>query len=226
MNNYAQQQLQNPAFVLKEKLKGKTPDQEKVIRYFMQAKKGCFGKLMTDEEYDQLIADYLAKNGYFKQKAIDKIGLDESEISLIEPVCIKGFHFDSKDAYSRCGKDLRWRSSAYQVSWLFFSETQVYLYQYTFNFDENGKKEASEEYFYKDVVNFSSAEDTVEKQYWVAKGCLKTTPSLVTRTVDTVRRAIVVPGDKMYCCATVEDDSFENSIKGMRSLLREKKNNG
>ncbi len=217
----------NEAYQFLQLLKNKTPEQEKVIRYFYNAKKGCFGKLMTDAEYDQMVYDYLSRNNNFKDKAISKIGLDESEISLIKPVCIKGYLYDNKNAYAKYGKDGQWRSSMYQVSWLFFSETQVYLYQYTFNFDENGKKESSEEYFYKDVVNFASSEETVEKVTWVeAKGCGNKLPTRETRNVDTVRLSIVVPGDKMYCSATVTDDTFETSIKGMKNLLREKKNNG
>lgn len=223
---------QNDAmYQFNQRLKGKTPEQESVIRYFTGIKKGCFGKLMKDEDYDKMVVDHLAANGNFKAKAISKIGLDESEISLIEPVCIQGYYFDSKNAYSKYGEDGKWRSSAYQVSWLFFSETQVYLYQYTFNFDENGKKEASEEYFYKDVVNFSSSEETVEKEVWVTPkgGCNlfgSPVPVLERKEINTVRLTIVVPGDKMYCAANVEDDSFETSIKGMKNLLREKKNNG
>ncbi|MBR2722042.1 MAG: hypothetical protein IKB75_04605 [Clostridia bacterium] len=218
------------AYEFKQLLKNKTPEQEKVIRYFYNQPKGCFGKVMSDAEYDKMVNDFLAKNNSFKDKAISKIGLDESEISLIAPVCIKGYLFDDKKAYAKCGKDDKlWRSSMFQVSWIFFSETQVYLYQYTFNFDENGKKESSEEYFYKDVVNFSSSEETVEKVTWESKkGCLGKPGPLerVTREVENVRLSIVVPGDKMYCAATVTDDSFETSIKGMKNLLREKKNNG
>lgn len=222
--------VNNATYELNQRLKGKTAEQEAVIRYFTGMKKGCFGKLMTDAEYDKLVSDFLAKNDNFKKKAISKIGLDESEISLIKPICIKGWYFDSKKAYSRYGDDCKWRSSAYQVSWLFFSETQVYLYQYTFNFDENGKKESSEEYFYKDVVNFSSSEETIEKEVWITpKATLfnrNPLPTLQRKEINTVRLTVVVPGDKMYCAANVEDDSFETSIKGMKSLLREKKNNG
>ncbi len=216
--------------IFNQRLKNKTPEQEKVVRYFCNVKKGCFGKLMTDADYDKMVADYLAKNNDFKDKAISKIGLDESEISLINPVCIKGYLFDNDKAFAKRGKDELWRSSAFQVSWLFFSETQVYLYQYTFNFDENGKKESCDEYFYKDIVNFASSEEAVEKEYWKEpKGCAALfggVPTLEVETVNTVRCTVVVPGDKMYCRATVSDDSFETSIKGMKNLLREKKNNG
>ncbi len=44
-----------------------------------------------------------------------------------------------------------------------FSDTQVYLYQYTLNMDEDSKKEITEEYSYKDVTSIATASDTVEK---------------------------------------------------------------
>ncbi len=212
---------------------GRNSEQCKVIHYFYGIPQGgCMGfggKLMSDKDYDKMVEETLEKNNYFKDKAIAKIGLDESEISLIQPVCIQGYWFDEKKAYAKYGSDFKWRSSAYQVSWLFFSETQVYLYQHLINFDEASKKESCEEYFYKDVVNFASSEETVEKKVYVpTKGCFgkEGAPRVEMKSVETVRLSIVVPGDKMYCSATVTDDAFENSIKGMKALLREKKNNG
>ncbi len=215
----------NEAYVLSQILKGKTPEQEKVIRYFYQVKKGCFGKLMTDAEYDKMVTDYLTKNSYFKKQAINTIGLDESEISLIEPVCLCGYLFlDNSKNLARRGVDRLWRSSAYQVTWLFFSDKQVYLCQYTINFDENGKKQVSEEYFYKDITNFSSFTETVEKEHWEMEGCISKKPVLKRDSVEKVGLKIVVPGDSLLCVATVNDDKFETSLKGMKNLLREKKN--
>ncbi len=212
------------AQMVKEKVKGRTPEQESVIRYFYNCKKGCFGKLMSDSDYDKMVADYLSKNNNFKDKAISKIGLDESEISLIAPVCIKGYRFNEKKALTARGKDGYWRSSLFQVSWLFFSETQVYLYQYTFNFAESSQKETTEEYFYRDIVNFASSTESEEKEYYILGGCMKNKPIKKLENVDYVTLKVVVPGDNLYCSASVTDDSFETSIKGMKSLLREKKN--
>lgn len=204
---------------MKRALKGRTPDQQKVIKYFYGAG-GCLSKGMTDEEYDAMLKSKIESIN-IKQKALNKIGLDESQVNEIEPVHFEGFVFDEKKAYARLGKDRVWRSSAYQVSWIFFSDTQVYVYQYTFNMDEDGKKEATEEYFYKDITNFSTASDSVEKEVVDKVSCTGKT-TYVRTSVDSNRFALVVPGDKFYC--SMEQNSYtESAIQGMKAKLREKK---
>ena len=132
---------------------------------------------------------------------------------MIEPVHFGGYLFD-KYFLSKQGDDGKWRSSKYQVSWLFFSVNQVFLYQYTFNMDEDGKKESTEEYFYKDITSFSASSDTVETNVY---------GDFVS--IDSNRFTITVPGDKLYC-SLEQSDYTEQAIQGMRSLLRDKKNNG
>ena len=51
-------------------------NQKKVIRYFCNDD-GCFSKRMKDEEYDAMVRNVLNSMD-FKQKALNKIGLDES----------------------------------------------------------------------------------------------------------------------------------------------------
>jgi hypothetical protein len=200
-------------------LKGRTPDQQKVIKYFFGSG-GCLSKGMKDEEYESMVMAR-AKSMDFKKKALDKIGLDESQVNEVAPVHFEGYLFDDKKAYARRGEDGLWRSSAYQITWLFFSSTQVYVYQYTFNMDEDGKKESTEEYFYKDITNFSTSSDIVEKET-VAKVNCKGEASYVRTNVDTNRFALVVPGDKFYC-AMQQSDYSEKAIQGMKAKLREKK---
>lgn len=134
---------------------GKTPDQVKTIEYF--CKEGCMTKTITDEEYLQMVRTKRdAMN--FKQKALDKIGLDEDEVSEIPPAMFEGFVY--KNAYAKQNASGKWVSSAYQVSWVFFSSTQVYLYSYTFNMDEDKKNERTDEFFYKDVTSFSTLSES------------------------------------------------------------------
>lgn len=204
---------------MKRALRGRTPDQQKVIKYFYGAG-GCLSQGITDQEYDAMLKAKLNSIN-IKAKALNKIGLDESQVNEIEPVHFEGFLFDDKKAYARCGKDRVWRSSAYQVSWIFFSDTQVYVYQYTFNMDEDGKKEATEEYFYRDITNFSTSSDTVEKEVVDKVSCSGKT-TFARRSVNTDRFALVVPGDKFYC--SMNQTSYtERAIQGMKAKLREKK---
>jgi len=200
-------------------LKGRTPEQQKVIKYFFGAG-GCLSKGLSDQEYESMVMER-AKSIDFKQKALDKIGLDESQVNEVPPVHFEDYLFDDKNAYARRGKDNIWRSSAYQISWLFFSSTQVYVYQYTFNLDEDGKKESTEEYFYKDITNFSTATDTVEKEVVDKVNC-SGKATYIRTNVETNRFALIVPGDKFYC-SMHQSDYAEKAIQGMKAKLREKK---
>lgn len=210
MNHY------NDSEWVKNRIKGRNDDQVAVIRYFCNDPACLSKKPISDAEYDQMVLDVLNSNDY-KQKALNKIGLDEDQVKEIEPVHFEGFQFD-KQSLTKQGDDGKYRSSKYQVSWLFFSATQVYLYQNTFNMDEDGKKEATEEYFYKDITNFSTSSDTVETPFYD-----KEKKEDVLKNVDSNRFAITVPGDKFYC-SLEQNDYTERAIQGMKAMLREKKN--
>lgn len=201
---------------VKTRIKGRNAEQVAVIRYFCNDPSCLSKKALTDEEYDQMVAAVLNSNDY-KQKALNKIGLDEDQVKEIEPVHFEGYQFD-KQSLAKMGDDGKYRSSKYQVSWLFFSSNQVYLYQNTFNMDEDGKKEATEEYFYKDITNFSTSSDTVETPVYDKKE-----KKTILKNVDSNRFAITVPGDKFYCSLR-QDEYTERAIQGMKAMLREKKN--
>lgn len=207
----------------KNALKGRTPEQQSVIKYFLGSGGGCLSFLskgMTDEQYDAMVMAK-AKGADFKAKALAKIGLDESQVNEIEPIHFEGFQFDDKKAYAKRGKDGKWRSSAYQISWILFSSTQVYVYQYTFNMDEDGRNEKSEEYFYKDITNCSTTSDTVEKAVLEKSGC-KGEEKLKRETVDSIKFKIVVPGETFFC-TTEQNEYSEKAVQGMKAKLREKK---
>lgn len=196
------------------KEKSRTDDQKKVIRYFLN--EGCGAKRMSDSEYDAMVRK--AVNSFdFKKRALAKIGLDEDELQEIAPVTFEGYKFDK--AWGRKGDDNLWRSSCYQITWLFFSATQVYMYQYTLNMDCDDKKESTDEYFYKDITNFSTSTETEEMRSEYDKNA----KIWKKENVETSKFSLVVPGDKLYCAMEPNEES-ERSIKGMKAKLREKKN--
>ena len=84
--------------------------------------------------------------------------------------------------------------------------------------DEDGKKESTEEYFYKDITNFSTSADTVETPFYDKKK-----NETFLKNVDSNRFALTVPGDKFYC-SMEQNDYTERAIQGMKAMLREKKN--
>lgn len=201
---------------VKQRGKNRTPEQKMALRYFLND--GCLQKKPSDEEYDNLVRKMIAeRNLNNPQTALDKLGVDADEVTEVKPLFLEGYVFGDKNSYAKVGKDNEWRSSKYQVSWIFCSATHVYLYQYTFNTDEDGKKVATEEYFFKDITNFSSSSDTVETPYWDKKH-----KKVVLKNVDSTRFRITVPGDSLYCVMAQTDEN-EAAVKGLKAKLREKK---
>ena len=99
---------------------GKNEEQKKTIEYF--CKEGCMAKTISDDEYLEMVRRKRDSMN-FKQKALNKIGLDEEEVSEISPAMFEGFVY--KNAYAKQNASGKWVSSAYQVSWIFFSSSQV-----------------------------------------------------------------------------------------------------
>lgn len=196
------------AQLIKQACVGKTEEQRKVIEYFCK-QEGCLSKNMTDDEYLQLV---LRKRDSmnFRARALSKIGLDEDEVNEIPPAMFEGFVF--KNAYAKKRANGRWVSSAYQVSWVFFSSTQVYIHRYTFNMDEDKKNESTDEFFYKDVTSFSTSSET-ETAHGLGDSKFE---------VETNKFCMVVPGDKLYVSMDGVADS-EAIIQAMKQKLREKK---
>lgn len=199
--------------------KGRSEEQAKVIKYFLGTG-CCVKKPISDAEYDAIVIKKVQALNV-RERALSKLGIDEDQVKEVEPIHFEGWSFDSSKAYAKFGKDKLWRSSAYQVTWIFFSSEQVYIYRYTLNMDEDGKKEQTDEYFYKDITNFSTGSESVEKEVLVKTTC-KGEGVYERRVVDSNMFQITVPGDKISC-AMEQNDYTENAIQGMKAKLREKK---
>lgn len=186
---------------------GKTPDQVKTVEYF--CKEGCMTRTISDDEYLQMVREKRDSID-IKKRALDKIGLDEDEVSEIPPAMFEGFIY--KNAYAKQNASGKWVSSTYQVSWVFFSSTQVYLYSYIFNMDEDKNNERTDEFFYKDVTSFSTMTES------------NTAHSLGGKTfvVPSEQFTMVVPGDKLSLAMGDIEDA-DSIIQAMKQKLREKK---
>lgn len=195
--------------------KGKNEDQKKVIKY-RYGGLFVFGK-MTDQQYDEHVKNVMQKLN-IRQKALNKIGIDEDQLREIEPVCLEGY--SREDAF--VGKDDILRSTKYETAWLFFSDTQVYMYGCTIDMTSDNKKENTEEYFYKDITNFSTSAETIEA-FRVKNGCFgaKATEEKVNREFSDF--GLIVPGDK-FRCSTSNSKNIDQSVSAMKQKLREKKN--
>lgn len=204
----------NPMYAQKRTLlKGATAEQKKAINYFLPDA-GCLASFsqVKDEDYDAVVEAAVKASDSFN-KAINKIGLDESELQEIPPVTLYGY--EPSPNLSRTTESGAFRSNLYSITHLFFSSTQVYMYQLILNTMKNEKKERTEEYFYKDITNFSTSTETTESKQ--IKGCMG---GISTVSVEIQRFGLIVPGDR-FTCSTYGD--IEDSVKAMKNKLREKK---
>lgn len=234
--------------------KGKNPEQCKAIDYLCTpdedeaAKKGCFKKKKkkkkkgcfskSDAIWD--MTDYcnhvqVTVNALnLKQRAIEKIGLDESQISEIPPVVLSSFVFKNanvkklfcKSEESNIKGEYRNVSNQYSVTWIFFSATQIYTYTYTFDTMSDDSWEYTRDFFYSDITCIRTEHEVEERIYSRSKGCglffWKKNVEYFhnNRHWDTLQ--ITVPNDfYSFTCKTT--DTIEQSIQAAKAMIREKK---
>lgn len=205
---------------VKKLCKGRSEDQQQIIHYFCD-ERGCLSKGIPDSDFDaNKIRQISALN--LKQKALNKLGIDEDQVKEVDPICLEGPAYKTS-TWRRRGGDQTNRYSAYQVTYIFCSSDQVYAYQYTINLDSDEKKERAEEYFYKDITNFTSIDDTEEFKFEVTKGGCKPSTETQRIKVNTNTFKIAVPGDA-FECSMISNSEIEGQIQALKAKLREKKN--
>lgn len=204
---------QAPIKMYLKKIK-RTEEQTEVVKYFLNDG-GCLAGRMSDEEYDAITEKFLSQD--FRSKALDRIGLDEEELKEVPPLFLHDYNYNQSTLACQ-GDDEKWRSSSYQVSWLFFSSNQLYLYQENANFDHSERRVTTEELYYKDVTAFSA---TTETEMFIESFDRLGREKYGYR--ETTKLCIVVPGTKFYAAMTPTPEN-ERAIQGLRSKLREKKN--
>lgn len=210
--------------------KGKTPEQRRVIDFFYDigANKGCGcggclskpSSNLTMEEYIKLVQDKVNAID-FKAKAIAKIGLDESQIQEIAPIMLADFVFDD-DAIIKADNQMV-VTSQFAVTWIFFSATQLYTYQYVFDTTSDNTWETTKDFFYTDVTCLTIERAVKEKiDISIKKGCLASGENTVKNNyvVDTFQ--IIVPGAS-YSFSMRNAQNVEQSLQAAKAMLREKK---
>lgn len=196
-------------------------DQAQVIHYFCDAR-GCLSKGIPDAEFDANKERQIAALN-LRNKALGKLGLDEDQVKEVDPIMIIGPDYDNS-TYKMIGLDGVYRYSAYQITYIFCSANQVYVYQYTINLDINTKRERAEEYFYKDITNFTTVDDNKTITFDAIKGgCLGKTTQLDPKSVSISEFKIAVSGDA-FLCSMIPNDETEGKIQALKAKLREKKN--
>jgi hypothetical protein len=158
----------------------------------------------SDEEYDNMCADHAAN---MMSKALVKLGVDEDEVKEIEPISFGGYCYSGYDQYKQ-GKDKKWRTDKYQSVKLFFSDNEVHVYTYTFTTTEDAKSEATDVYFYRDIVSVSTATLSAK---------------IDEKNVDFECFRLTTAGGTALEVSLRDIDGAQRSINAMRQLLRAKK---
>ena len=162
-------------------------------------------KKVSDAEYDKAVQSVLE---FLKEQALEKLGVDEDEVSEIEPILFGGYDY-SDYTLSKQGKDGIWRTNKYEVVYLFFSQNEVHCYTLEFSTSESKTRESTDVYFYKDVVSVSTCSKSVKihEGYEYEHEMFK----------------LVTAGGTVLEVSLTDVENSRNSINAMRQLLREKK---
>jgi hypothetical protein len=241
--DFIKQKSQQAAFraMLAAAKKGKSADQCKCIDYFLtpdddtsgkkKKKKGCFAPKQWDiSDYCKHVQSIVDSLG-LKERAIAKIGLDLDQISEIEPVALSSFIFKGDGLYFKSEEssikgEYIHVSNKYSVTWIFFSDTQIYTYTYILDTISDNAIELTRDFFYSDITCIRTEHEVEEAIYSKKKGCGclgKKKESYYHNNKHWHTLQITVPGDSYsFTCRTT--DTIEQSIQAAKSMIREKKN--
>ena len=109
-------------------------------------------RTISDFEYDASVEGYAFT---LRQRALDALGIDKSEVKEAVPVILVGYDFEGADRVKQ-GGDGKWRSSICKVITMFFSRDKLYSYTMTFLTTKTGENEETNVFPYKDIVSVSS----------------------------------------------------------------------
>lgn len=215
---------------------GKTAEQKAIIDFFTSGLSGCLngGKIfskMKMPDYEEIVSKRLNSMD-LRKEAIKKIGLDESEINEIPPIALSGYIWhdfdpqDKDDLVLTHAENNYAVSSRFSVTWIFFSQTQMYCYTYIFDTISDRVWERTMEFFYQDITCFiikkDLVQDIVEKN---SAGCLsilngKVNYESYSYYVDSLE--IVVPGGS-YKFSMRSNEKLAESLHAAKAMVRERK---
>lgn len=156
--------------------------------------------------------------------AFKKLGIDASEVSMVQPVKFWGYVFKNpsvlggkaeNDANWIKGEDKRWRAAEIELTGFYFGEHSVYCYIQTASLVSDAKKEITEEYYYKDIVSIKT--DT--KDVPIVDKAGEETGERFTQQIFILNNT---GGDVRGCCVA-DVEVAEAAVGAFRALLKQKK---
>lgn len=175
----------------------------------------------SDNEIDEQAAGML--DG-IKARAFAKLGIDEEEIAMAQPLEFWGYNFNNvlpddanRKAWNVCGKDGLWRSSEITIGGFYFSENVIHYYWRTASLVSDASKEGTEEYYYKDVVSVKTSTDDIPFKN------PKTGEEDTKKRVRTASFVLRNSGGESTSCWVKDIAMAEAAVNAFRALLKQKK---
>ena len=216
---------------INELFKNKSADEILALKYFHGISVGgCLKKkYVTDEKHDELVDKLIGNRTDRKEEALARLGIEEEQVQEIPPVFFEGYAFGAPTENGRQyyafhrGENIIVTPTK-QLTWIFFGEEQLFVFQRAFDTVENSlKREKTLEYYYKDVTDFNTESSSANEKVPVyIKGCGNTSVEYENKVVEREEFKIVVPGDE-FSAALASTDDNGGKIAAMKQKLREKK---
>lgn len=162
----------------------------------------------TDLEIDRQVRATIEE---LSSVALQRLGLEPSEVDLIPPVVVGGNRFDSGSRVKR-GKDGVLRSSECEGVVIFFGDQELHAFKSGASLVRQESREQTDVYFYRDVVSVST---TTEKVRVPVEG----SPEVVLEQF----RLTTSGGTNITCSMSATGNTKEKDIHGARALIRKKK---
>ena len=136
-------------------IRGKTREQKDIIKYFTTS--SGMSNSAFDDVLDRKVERIASK---LNERALEAHGMDAEEVKEISPIKIEDFYPNSK--FFRIFSDRSYRASEYQMSYLMFSDKQMYAYSYIFDMTSEDTTEHTKEYFYEDITNIEVVKKEID----------------------------------------------------------------
>ncbi len=160
-----------------------------------------------------------------EEKGRDYLGIDvdnliKDEKGEASAFYISGNNFDGAWRRITLNGVSTYRTENQEITWLYFGTDQLYIYKTTFSLrNPNAKHEESQEFFYKDIVSVSVAQESITPK---SVDLDAEDESAAAKDVESERFRLVVPGDKLSFAYTPTPYT-SGRINAMKSMIRDKK---
>ena len=165
--------------------------------------------LSSDAAYDASV-NAMKNSLDIDSMAYKALGIDPDEVREAAPISFEGFVYLGA-SLARLGKDNIWRTNRYMLSRIYFSANEVHCYKYIFSTTADYKAEATDVYFYKDVVSVSTDSNTIH---------------IGDNDVGYDYFKLVTTGGTSFSSSFDHSEGVTRSVNGMRSLIKQKKLEG